>query len=284
MRNIQMISLYNRLTLRTILLSTLLLFTVMPLLRQSGAQDFTSSPYSRFGLGDLMSPPAGRNLGMGTLGIGLRSRYNLNLTNPASLNILDTTTFLLEVGGFEKITLLQTEKFQRTSNNMGFSYLALGFPVTKWWKASTGIVPYSGVGYKMAYTASEPGIGTVRSQFQGTGGVSKFFISSSVSPIPYLSLGATFSYLFGPLNHFKSLEFPSDSLFFSTQSKQTAILGGIHMSYGAQVNIPLKNNYFITLGGIGQLQSDLHAESRELVLTTGPSIVDTLYYNEDTHN
>ncbi|MCD6346691.1 MAG: hypothetical protein J7L96_04645 [Bacteroidales bacterium] len=160
----------------------------------------------------------------------------------------------------------------------------MGFPITKWWKGSVGVLPYSGVGYSMFDTKDDPDIGLVQSKFEGKGGVSQFFISQSFSPIKYVSLGVNFSYLFGPINHSKSLIFPADSSFFSTKSINTAVVGGINLSFGAQVNIPLKDDCFLTLGGIYDPRSVVRTESRKLVYATGQGIVDTLYYNENPNN
>ncbi len=248
------------------------------------AQNLTSSPYSRFGIGSLLANSTGKSLAMGHLGIGINDSLSLNLANPASLSRIDSTNFLFELGGFNRISHFASSSAGKTNNNLGFSYLAMGFPVTRWWKASLGIVPYSGVGYTMRDSEEHPTIGTIYSNFTGTGGVSRFFISSAISPVKYVSVGATFSYLFGPINHSKAIIFPSDSMYFSTASVQTAVLGDIHLSYGAQVNIPLRNSHFITLGATGQLASDIKTESRQLVTTYGNSISDTLLYEVNPTN
>lgn len=248
------------------------------------AQNLSTSPYSRFGIGDLINRSTGRSQAMGGLSCGLRSGTNLNLLNPASLSGIDTLNFVFEVAGFDKVTHFATTDLEKTVNNLGFSYLAMGFPVTKWWKASVGILPVSNVGYSMTATESNPVMGTINYNFQGSGGVSQFFISSSVSPIPYLSLGATFSYLFGPISHAKSLVIPADSMYFSTRSIQTAIIGDVNLSYGAQVSVPLKKDFFLTLGGTFQGTSNLHAESRTTLISYGTGLTDTLLYSENPNN
>ena len=274
----------NRLTKRALLLALLSNLILLTTPVNLAAQDLTSSPYSRYGIGDLWNHGTGRNLGMGGLGIGLQSKYHLNLINPASLSAIDTINLLFEVGGFEKMSQFRTTDLQKTVNNIGFSYLAFGFPVAKWWKASLGIVPYSGVGYSITDTEENPVIGTIQSTFTGKGGLSRFFLSQSISPVKYLSLGASFSYLFGPMSYTKSLIFPSDSMYFSTRSEQKAIAGDIHFDFGAQANIPLPRDFFIILGGTYQHETSLHAESRQLVTSIGQTVQDTLLYNVNPEN
>ena len=270
----------ERIISRNIYTKTILLGGFMFFMISAGwAQDLTSSPYTRFGIGDIFNKNYGRSQAMGGLGIGLHSDQDLNLVNPASLARMDSLTFLFEVGIIDKVTRFSTSDQTAIANNIGFSYLAMGFPVTKWWSASAGILPYSGVEYSIADSDFNPKIGDIQSSFSGEGGVSQFFISQSFDPVKYLSFGLNFSYLFGPINHSKSLIFPSDSLFFSTHSRNSSIIGDIHLSYGLQADIPLKDNYFLTLGGIFENQSSLKTESRKLVYTSGQGIVDTLVFD-----
>ncbi len=250
----------------------------------AGAQDLTSSPYSRFGIGDILTKNYGRGQAMGGLGIGLRSDRDLNLINPASLTRMDSLTFLFEVGLLNKATFFRTEDQEGFSNNVGFSYLAMGFPVTKWWASSIGVLPISGVKYSFSGTENHPSIGEIQSDFSGEGGVSQFFMAQSFKPWKYISMGVNLSYLFGPIKHSKSLVFPSDSLYFSTHSRNSALVGDLHLSYSLQADIPLKNDYFLTVGGIFENQSNLKTESRQLVYNTGQGVVDTLLFIVDEDN
>jgi hypothetical protein len=264
-----------------LVLTALLLF---PGLKNLPAQNLSTSPYSRFGIGDLVNRSTGRSQAMGGLSCGLRSGVNLNLMNPASLGGIDTLNFVFEVAGFDKITNIASSDLEKTVNNMGFSYLAMGFPVTKWWKASIGILPVSNVGYAMTSVESHPVMGTINYNFEGKGGMSNFFLSSAISPIPNVSLGATFSYLFGPISHSRSLILPADSMYFSTAAIQTAIIGDINFTYGAQVNIPINKDYFVTLGGTFQGKSNLKAQSRTTLISYNSSFSDTLLYSENPDN
>ncbi len=267
-----------------ILRLALIALLLLPGMKNLPAQNLSTSPYSRFGIGDMVNRSTSRSQAMGGLSCGLRSGTNLNLLNPASLSGIDTLNFVFEVAGFDKVTHFETTDLEKTVNNMGFAYLAMGFPVTKWWKASVGILPLSNVGYSMTATESNPVMGTVNYNFQGSGGVSRFFLSSSIAPTPYLSLGATFSYLFGPVSHSRSLVIPADSLYFSTKSVQTAIIGDVNLSYGAQVNIPLKNDYFLTIGGTFQGTANLKAQSHTTLISYGTGLTDTLLYSENPNN
>src|SRR4051812_39345257 len=57
------------------------------------AQNSTSSPYSRFGIGDLNSTTFARNLSLGGTEIGLNQGGYINYGNPAAYSNLWYTTY-----------------------------------------------------------------------------------------------------------------------------------------------------------------------------------------------
>ncbi|MFO7615958.1 MAG: hypothetical protein R6V75_01760 [Bacteroidales bacterium] len=271
-----------------------LLLAVFAIIEPVGAQNLTTSPYSRFGIGDLVNRTTGRGQAMGGLSAGLQSSRNLNLLNPASLGAFDTLNFIFEMAAFDRLASLQSADLQRTTNNIGVSYVGLAFPITRWWKAGAGVLPFSNVGYNMASKEEYPQMGSVTSRFSGSGGISQFLVSQAITPLTFrvskkaekasLSLGLNFSYLFGPVAHTKSLIIPTDSMYFSTYATRTAIIGDVALDYGAQLHVPLPKDYFITLGGTFKGNSDLRTESRYLVTSVGSGFTDTLLYEEDPRN
>jgi hypothetical protein len=98
------------------------------LLFNSMAQD--NSPYSRYGVGDLVPGQNIINRGMGSVSAGFGQGLNLNLTNPAALGNIYTTTF--ELGGELDIRSIKstTTPDKYKSNNAVISYLQIGFPIT----------------------------------------------------------------------------------------------------------------------------------------------------------
>src|SRR6188508_1889155 len=78
------------------------------------AQVSTSSPYSRYGVGDLAQGGFAKNLGMGGLSLGLMQPFNVNFNNPASYSSVLLTTF--DVGGsasmFEEYTSSSFHSYQ----------------------------------------------------------------------------------------------------------------------------------------------------------------------------
>ncbi|HQI46461.1 MAG TPA: hypothetical protein PLC59_10425, partial [Bacteroidales bacterium] len=114
------------------------------------SQTRISSPYSRYGLGDLQNAKYIGNLAMGGIGIAFRQPSSVNYSNPASYTVFDTNAFVLETGINSQTVKLSTNNQNQRSNYTSLSHLAFGFPVTKWWGSSIGLLPYSHVGYKIS--------------------------------------------------------------------------------------------------------------------------------------
>jgi hypothetical protein len=60
----------------------------------------TSSPYSRFGLGELQPYTFGRTSAMGGASLASRNNQQINLANPASYTAVDSLGFMFEFGVF----------------------------------------------------------------------------------------------------------------------------------------------------------------------------------------
>ncbi|MEZ5084493.1 MAG: hypothetical protein R2750_13770 [Bacteroidales bacterium] len=64
-------------------------------------------------------------------------------------------------------TVLKTADLNETTSNATLGHLIFGFPVTKRWKTSFGLVPYSNVGYSVIYNDENVNLGTVKYTFYG---------------------------------------------------------------------------------------------------------------------
>jgi hypothetical protein len=156
----------------------------------SNAQTPTSSPYSRFGLGDFAPNKIfAQSSAMGGSNIALKNDtllpLFLNPANPASYSSVRLATF--EVGlntMFNKFS--NTNTFSK-GNNTTFNYIALGFPVKQSMGACIGVMPASSVGYKIQQTSTVTNIGDVTELYEGDGGINSLFIGLAGTPFlkPY---------------------------------------------------------------------------------------------------
>lgn len=153
------------------------------------AQSGTSSPYSRYGIGDLQLFSHTRNAGMGGLSLAVREDSIvpdfINFNNPASYTAFKFTSFDAGING--TYANLKNSRNNETVTNASVQYFAFGFPVTKWWGGCFGLKPYSSIGYAMSDSSSivdtiSSTTIPVKNVFTGEGGLNQFFIGSSIQP------------------------------------------------------------------------------------------------------
>lgn len=151
------------------------------------AQKTTSSPYSRYGVGTLLSQDFMRNFAMGGAGIGVRSNRNINFDNPASYSALSVTTF---EAAFTNSSLYLTDGVQSENLNYPYiSYLAFGIPVIKnGWGMSFGLLPYSNVGYDYIHTVNDSLAGDMTYVQNGDGGLTKAYFGNAIQLNPKTNL------------------------------------------------------------------------------------------------
>lgn len=180
------------------------------------AQHSTSSPYSRFGIGDLASKGNSQTYGMGGVNIAIPTTYSLNSSNPASYSGLFKNTFLLDLGIYYKASDYQTENAQQYNSDANFTHFGFAFAAKKWLYFSGGLKPFSYIGYNVenTYNTSEQNEDIV--SYTGQGGLSKVHIGSAIKLFKKLSLGVNLNYLFGTVNR-------TATSYVATQSGNTSV-------------------------------------------------------------
>jgi len=177
----------------------------------SFAQIQDNSPYSRFGLGDLVLPNIAATNAMGGITTGYNSIYHLNPANPASYAALNYTAFETGIDAtFWRHTAGDAQLDTQTGH---LSYIALGFPmfnplnrITKKkdypfdWGASFGLIPHSRVAYNISNTVySEPIQDSLRRYSSGEGERYKLYFGTGFR-YKGISAGINANYLFGKVN------------------------------------------------------------------------------------
>ena len=195
---------------------------------QTSAQIATSSPYSRFGLGDLHENVLPEFSAFGGASTAFNNSSTVNPNNPASFTSFKPNSFLFSTGGWHKTTRMQNKTEEHTVNNNAFSHLIVGFPLSEKWGASMGMLPYSSVGYEI--NARDEDYNADMNYF-GDGGISKIYFGGAYEPIENFSIGLKASYLFGGLNRRKQLIFDDES-FMNSRANSTINLKGYYYELG----------------------------------------------------
>jgi len=160
----------------------------------------------------------------------------------------DTNSFVFD-GAFNlrSGTLKTTEESQKTRFGT-LSNLYFGFPVTKWWRTSLGLMPYSQVGYEMQGNQVIENIGKMVSTYSGEGGLNKAYFGNAFSPVKNLSIGVNVSYLFGNITKQRAITFPDSATYANTMVKSTARLNKVNFDLGMLYRIKLREGKYIQFG------------------------------------
>lgn len=244
----------------------------------------TSSPYSRYGLGDLQSYSFGRTSSMG--GASLASRYNLqiNSANPASYTAIDSMNFLFEFGLQGRLSSFETDVSSTKTNDVNFNYFAMSFRITNWMATSIGLQPFSDVGYQVQSIDNLDGVGDILTNYYGTGSISKAYVGFGIQPIKNISIGMNVNYLFGILNRNSQVVFANSS-YYSVQRDSELRIRDFAVDFGVQATLPLKDNKELTFAAVFANQpkyTDFTSDiiQKEISYSTARDL-DTLYSREE---
>lgn len=224
--------------------------TIVPFLLFAQFNNNTSSPYSRFGIGDLQPYSFGRVSAMG--GATLASRYGqqINFANPASYTSIDSLGFMFEFGLRGKLANFSNELTSMNANDVNFNYFAMNFRLTGWMATSLGLMPYSDVGYNVEVYDKVENAGNIRYAYNGDGSLSKAYLGLAAVPLKNISIGANVNYLFGTLNKWAYADFMDGGDFYNNRRNETLRLRDFNLGFGVQATLPLKNERKIILGAV----------------------------------
>ena len=202
------------------------------------AQQTTSSPYSRFGMGDLNSQFSSVFNSLGGGGYAINDSKIINPFSPASYSSYQSNSFLFSTGINNETFDIQSLTDNQTVNNLSLSHILFGFPLTKKIGSSFGIIPFSSIGYSMQNRDDIFGADML---YDGDGGISKVYFGSSLELHQNLSVGANASYLFGGLNRRKRLVFDDETI-FNSRSNSLINIKGIYYEFGAVFSKKIDDN------------------------------------------
>ena len=227
------------------------------------AQLGTSSPYSRFGLGDLQGNifPVYNALGGGVT--ALSSSISVNPSNPASYTSFRANSFLFSTGGLHNTTQIQNSTDKQVVNNSAFSHLTIAFPISSKLGASFGMLPYSNIGYTLNARDTVVNADMI---YTGDGGLSKVYFGGAYEPFKGFSVGINASYLFGGLNRRKKLDYDDES-FFDSRSNSSINLKGYYYELGLMYKMALANEKVLSFGLTANNNSSLRAKRTNIVET-----------------
>jgi hypothetical protein len=242
-------------------------------LAQTTSTATTSSPYSRYGLGDIDPQTLPQNAAMGGISAAINrigGYNNINPLNPASYATINFTT--IDAGFNSTINMLSQSGQPNASNaNFRLSHVAFAIPVTKSSALSFGLLPYSEVGYNNKQTSKNFGTGSpvdtnaVNYIYSGNGGLSKAYFGYGFTIAKHLFLGANVSYIFGNIEQISETEVPTLYGVLNSRVDQSNSINGVNYDYGAQYSFDIAPTKHLVLGYSGSVGNNISSTSSYLV-------------------
>ena len=263
-----------------------------------------NSPYSRFGLGDIVPNSSITNRGMGGISAGyvdydkrfdLKDQYpksqSVNFLNPASYAKMRITSFDL---GFEvdSRSLLASDtqsKFRSVSAII--SYVQLGIPLSRKRNLgmNLGLRPVTRINYKIDTRTRVKGantgnpIGSMQTLYEGSGGSYQAYVGFGKS-FKNISIGFNTGYFFGTKDYSTRKSFIPDSLddaYYASNHQSKTSFGGLFFDLGAQYRAQLSKKMVLNFGAYGNMRQKFKAE-REAIDETFNYDVNGATFSIDT--
>ena len=240
------------------------------------AQNNTSSPYSRFGYGELNDNVAGAFRGMGSVGLAMRDHHVINPANPASFTSIDSLTFMFDLGASGMWTNYSDAAGVRNRANGNLEYLTLQLPIWHPYIAfSAGVLPYSMVGYdfKLSNTVNE--ICHDTTTYMGSGGFTQVYGGLSFNLFNWVALGANVYYMFGDVTNARSVTF-AEAAYKSVSEYSYIHAKSVRFRYGMHL-FHTFGQHTVVLGGIFENKKPFRSDYIVVEVTT----LDTIPVNHD---
>jgi hypothetical protein len=255
-----------------------------------------NSPYSRYGVGNILPQGNLANRGMGGISAGVSDITTVNTVNPAAPASLIYTT--LDVGiEYDGLNLKSKSPIGNFKSNYGIvSYLQFAFPLLNGnkkafknktsWSINFGLRPITRINYKIINTGRNA-IDSTESLYEGSGGINEGFVGTALK-IKNFSIGFTTGYLFGNKDYDTRMSFSNDTVSYYKGNYQTkSTFGGMFLNLGAQYVIKVNDKSLLRLGAYGNLKKDYNASRDDLRETFtyntdgAPLRVDSVYENNN---
>lgn len=255
-----------------------------------------NSPYSRYGVGNIVPAANLLNRGIGGISAGYSDVQSVNFLNPASYGNLVYTTLDLGLAVDSRTIKSITPQSKFTANNAIMSYVNIGLPLMnpqrafqkkRGWGLNFGLRPITKVNYKIQKRSRISNIDSLATIYEGSGGINEAFVGTGLR-FKNLNVGVNIGYLFGNKDYSTRLVFINDTIeYLASNSASKTNFGGLSINAGVQYTDTLgklPTSPILRIGAYGKLQQsftasmDVTRESFSYNITTGnPDKLDSIY-------
>lgn len=245
----------------------------------------SSTPYSSFGIGDILNKGTAYNRSMGGVGVAGRDHLYINILNPAAVTARDSLSFMADFSLYSDNKIFRQGDMRSASNTFNIGDLAVSFPL--WYKTAfmAGITPYSGSHFGYSYDIDDPNIightGNISYTAIGSGGLYNVFAAFGADLFKGFSLGVQMDYYFGNTQKQYYETFTSSS-YNGAKNGYNISLNGIGAKLGVQYKAPVGTRSSLIFGATVSSPVKLRGEVEGYKYSTGTAAVDTIFYKKDT--
>ncbi len=222
-----------------------LMFITMSIVAQTGID----SPYTRFGLGQLENRSNGaRFQAMGGISNALSGNRFINPSNPASYAGFDSLSFIFNAGLNATSVTYRTTTQSEEGSNATISYITMGFPLSRWWRTSVGLLPYSQVGYSIKVPFSIDNVGNLYKVFEGEGGLNQVYWGNAFILHKKLSVGINSTYVFGKNTNSILVYSPDSAYYANTKIENKLQVNDFIFDYGVLFKHEISEKLNLNIG------------------------------------
>lgn len=155
--------------------ASIILMTLIAAALSALGQNGLNSPYSQFGVG-VSDAPYNSPFAYSRGAVLSRGGFNyINTSNPATYALIESQNFVMDMGLGVQMNKLKDKYTSQFDADGVIGYVAVGFPLAKWWKTVLSVQPYSDVSYQLTVPTSDPATyGKMKTLYEGNGGVNRF--------------------------------------------------------------------------------------------------------------
>ncbi len=245
---------------------TLLLIFLLLLNQLSEGQNNTNSPYTRFGLGEIVDAYSAEQKSLGGLGFGSRNTSSVNTLNPASYSSVDSLTFMFDFGFGGLMSRFTLPAGTNSKFNANLEYITMQFPLSKWLGFSAGLLPYSFTGYNfyrndsvLIPTTTGTHYSKYTETYNGEGGVSQAYAGFGAKFLNHISVGFNAYYMFGDVVNNRNVQFSESSFSNANSTQENSInISSFRFRYGIQLYNTFAKKHDVTLGLIYESKAPLN--------------------------
>lgn len=220
-----------------------------------------NSPYSRYGLGDVVPSQNVVTRAMGGASAAYYDPVSVNFINPASYARLKYTTFDIGID-YTGRTLKATNPVRSLSSGYLIpSYIQVGLPLSreKNWGMNFGIRPLTRINYSLKQDERIAGTDSVTTTYTGDGGTYQAYIGTGIGS-KHFTVGVNAGYSFGNKNYVTERIFMNDSVLYEKGKwADSTHFGGFFVHAGAQYSTRISKSVTLKLGAFAQFKNNLNA-------------------------